>query len=434
MQKLNFERLLQNKQIADYLHRELLCCVKYPDWRVDRKCPDFVNDNQLSSIIRQEDYVLHLGMGNGACYDNLISKHQMSISDRLYFDPIEIIEFYFKEFPIVDYSEIRKVCLAIRNKLLISIHLDWFLQFNDIHLFDESDFMIYQLYNYFKTTYVGYSETENIVYCLLEILNDIENCFNNRISLMTVSYFGNKIFNNGYAILSIKNPKRKQSFTINHVENYLYNKFIKYDSIIIDDFMNIDSLHIRNKFNYIMGVRSDAFLGDDYWRFIRSIIKRLRKDGCYISDGVLSSYYYHFNYEEYIKFIHSIKDHADNLFLCINEHFSRSTPIQAISGIIYINDSDVSRISGMVKKEYRVLPARLAELSEAFMWQCAWSDLYSILGNKVAILENMDSYVTGKILEKIIGLKQNNPFQTIDKAGLCRKISYEFEEVNFLFA
>lgn len=413
MIKINGNELNYYK-IKEYLENGLVSIVNKPDWSVNRICPSFIELEFLKKNIFKDNIILHLGMGNGTCYKYFAPGQQYSISDKIYYDPLEIIFLFF------EINEIAKPSYAfefyapfLRNKFLIAINLDYFLKFNKRELFDEIDNNIFELYSSLKKSLPTFSEQFIILKTLIIFLNDLLEGYFVKGAMREVTPFGKKINVIDNIVVHNSNIVFKgNKLTLEVVIKFLLNKFSEINNIFIENYSNLDITKFNNKFNYILANRSDAFLNQKYWEFLHKVLKMLPEDGIYISDGVVSSYSYCFFYKEYLKFCEYKDVEKSSINFLFNMKREYDVPLNSLCGIIYINKKkSPEKNFPYIKPDVKIVSAIDVEMQMCFIEQCAWTDLIEYLGAHKFRLEDLTNAKIKLLLKEIILDKHNNPFE-----------------------
>ena len=386
----------------DLMRKGLISCVLSQDWSVNRITPEFVDKDQLSKKVSNKQHLLHLGVGNGECYYYFNEQShcdQTSISDKLYFDPSEVIVLYLKKCNISK-SIIQELSYIMRDEFLISISYKYLLKYN-INAFFDKDREINNKLHDVLLKYSTYSFSYSVLLLLLNVLNTNPH-------LLLPNNFTRKITPMGKHIIISKanscfqeHKKLKASISLDDVVDIVVNRFEKINNIMLNDFRNV---HLPKKqlFDYILATRSDAFLHKDYYRFINTIIGNIKEDGFYISDGILSSYSYKIYYIDLIKLINRIG--KNRVFIVKPNNYSMSFPLREISGIIITGKkASIKNVYSFIPKD-RIVSANNLYTDICFVKQCIWSDLvdWSTLNNI-----DLEDY-SFKIIDDII-IKYINP-------------------------
>lgn len=398
--------------IFELLQEGIISCVICQDWSVNRVSPDFFDYKQFRVEMTGLNNLLHLGIGDGECYryfDKESAFTQFSLSDRLYLDPFDIIFFYLnicnipeKFVPIL--SEI------MRNEFLISLSVEK-LKITNKDFFGKKDYYICGLLREKFIPTNSYSFSYNVILLLLHILNTapdllLPSCSTQRL----ITPMGNHIVRQKITIPYLLYKKKfNATITINDVVGIAMDKYSSISEIYLSNFENfILSEHL--KFDYILAARSDAFLREKYVQFVLNILKYLKRDGFYISDGILSSYSYELFYNELNKMIAILGE--NRVFLVKSKQKSKSFPLKEICGIIVLGeDANIKNICSFVPPEGLISSNEILN-DESFLRQCIWSDLFSWALSYKIDLEMFQFHEITNIIDKYVDLKRKNQYST----------------------
>lgn len=406
---------ITSNNIIDLLEKGIISCVLKQDWAVNRIVPNFFNANALRNNLVMEAEILHLGIGNGECYKYFSSKkniRQSSISDRLYFDPIEIITLYLQKCEISK-ELIGSLGRIMRNEFLLDISYDVLFKNNNLY-FHDKDILSN---NIFKSIYdKTKSYSFNVLMFLLYLLNNKpEMLF--PLSLQEqriVTTMGNKIklcqIERIEYTSVLKNLNKRISLC--DTTNYLINRFSTIDNIYLMDFMNLNPQPF-NMFDYIFATRSDAFLEKNYYCFLENIIKYLKPNGFYISDGVVSCYDYVIFYQDLIKTASVIG--KSQIFLVCASANTDDIPLRDIIGIIIAGKkASIRNIYNYINPNQIINYSELSK-NKSFIRQCAWSDLVQWSRNISLDLETIALKKILIALDKYIETNEKSKFDILLK-------------------
>lgn len=369
------KRKITSLNAPDLLQKGVISCVLSQDWTVNRIAPDFFNMAQFKNLISNKSKLLHLGIGNGECYrffDKESPCIQSSISDKLYIDPYDVIVLYLKKCNVSE-EYISELSEVMRNEYLVAVSYKQFYQDN-VSFFSKKDRYIFETLNNSFLQKNNYSFSYNVLLLLIHVLNTNPYLLLPNTSLQRiVTPMGKHII---YKETKISYEKYKGMFSaivsIDDIVKISINRFGDIKNIYLEDFRNA-TLEIDDMYDYILATRSDAFLKKEYFSFILKILKNLKEDGFYISDGILSSYTYEIFYNELDKMINIIG--KDRAFIIKSTAKSKSFPLQDISGIIVAGEkANIKNIYPIISKN-RLISVNEMYNDESFLRQCIWSDL-----------------------------------------------------------
>jgi hypothetical protein len=393
--------LVTPTDVLNLLKSGILSCVLKQDWSVNRIAPDFLNASEFRKSLACSKKLLHLGIGNGECYKYFESSNitQMSVSDKLYFDPVEVIKIFFNKCGISDNQSI-ELAEIMRNEFLIAISLESLLEFNK-DCFSEKDKYIIDILKRKYDDSKSYSY--NVLELLISLLNHepqllvpISICEQRIVTPMGKRIETRQISNIEYADVILKLNKK---ISLKDVTAYLSDRFHKINDVRVMDFM---SLEFDNdiKFDYILASRSDAFLQNDYYRFLEIIIKYLKNDGFYISDGIVSSYNYEIFYKDLISTVGNIGE--KRVFLIRSFTSPKSLPLREIVGIIATGiNSNICNVHKFIDPK-RIIPFHDVLYCNEFKRQCAWSDLIKWANANNVDLESIEFKTITKTLDEYV--------------------------------
>ena len=398
---LNVFQLLQNGTIS---------CVLSQDWAVNRIVPEFINKENFAITLGNEKKILHLGIGNGECqryFDKETGCSQFSISDRLYIDPYDIILLYLKRCNLSEYvlpilSEI------MRNEYLVSISFNQLYHENKEFFCKKDRYISELLVNEFcqKNTY---SYSYNVLLLLIHILNtDPMLLLPDTPTQRLVTPMGKHIIKRKIASYNLLHRKEFDAYiSIDDVAEFAIEIFSKINNIYLADFENV-KLEPDEQYDYILATRSDAFLRKKYASFVLGLFKHIKKEGFYISDGILASYSYEVFYDELDKMITEIG--KDRIFLIKSKNSSRSFPLQEISGIVIAGENANIENTHLFIPEKRLISAHRILNDESFIRQCVWSDLFAWTSSQSIDLENFQFTSINSIINKYVDLKKADQY------------------------
>lgn len=396
--------------IFELLQKGVISCVTCQDWSVKRVSPDFFNFQQFRAGMTGVNNLLHLGIGDGECYryfDKEPAFNQFSISDRLYLDPVDIIFCYLNKCNISK-EVVPALSEIMRNEFLLSLSVEKLKNINK-DIFGEKDYYVFELLQEKFLPTNSYSFSYNVILLLLHILNTdpdllLPACSAQRL----ITPMGNHIVKQKITIpYSLYKKIFDAVITIDDVAGIAIDKFSAISGIYLSNFENF-SLEEHLKFDYIFAARSDAFLKEKYIQFVLNIVKHLKRDGFYISDGILSSYSYELFYNEFNRMITIL---GENRVYLVKANLKCETfPLKEICGIIVLGeDANIEDICSFVPSE-RLISSNEILNDESYLRQCIWSDLFSwALFHKID-LEMFQFHDITNIIDKYVDLKRKNQY------------------------
>lgn len=398
------------KNIFELLQKGIISCVTCQDWSVKRVSPDFFDFQQFRARMTGVNNLLHLGIGDGECYryfDNEPAFKQYSISDRLYLDPVDIIFSYLIKCNIPE--EVVPVLSEImRNEFLLSLSVKKLKNIKKV-VFDKKDYYIWGLLQEKFIPTNSHSFSYNVLLLLLHILNtDPDLLLPTSSAQRLITPMGNHIVRQKITIpYSLYKKEFNAVITIDDVARIAMDKFSAISEIYLSNFENL-LLGEHLKFDYILAVRSDAFLGEKYVQFVLNIVKHLKRDGFYISDGILSSYSYELFYKELNKMIAILGE--NRIYLVKSVQKSETFPLKEICGIIVLGeDASVKNIYSFIPSE-RLISSNEILKDESYLRQCIWSDLFSWALFYKIDLEMYQFQDITNLIDKYVDLKRKNQY------------------------
>lgn len=396
--------------IFELLQEGIISCVLYQDWSVNRILPDFFDYEKFRIKLAGERKLLHLGIGDGECcryFNKNPYFSQFSISDRLYIDPSDIILYYLKKCNISE-KIASSLSEIMRNEFLISLSAERLSHTNE-DFYDEKDYYICELLKKEFITQNNYSYSYNVLLLLIHILNTDSNLLLPSYPIQRlITPMGNHVVFRKITIpYSLYREKLTAFITIDDVARIAMDKFSNVSGIYLGKFEN--SLLSENlKFDYIFSVRSDAFLKEKYIQFVLHIVKHLKLDGFYISDGIVCSYSYELFYNELKKMITILGQ--NRIFLVKAKQSCKSFPLREICGIIVLGEkANIKNIYSFISNERLISANRLLN-NESFLRQCIWSDLYAWATSNKIDLEIFEFDEIVNIIDKYVDLKKKNQY------------------------
>lgn len=400
------------KNVFELLQKGIISCVICQDWSVKRVSPDFFDFQQFQTGMTGTKNLLHLGIGDGECYryfDKEPVFEQFSISDRLYLDPVDIIFFYLNKCNIPK-NVIPVLSEIMRNEFLLSLSVEKLKNTNK-DIFGEKDYYIFRLLQEKFITTNGHSFSYNVLLLLLHILNKEPSLLLPDFSVQRlITPMGNHIVRQKVTIpYSLYKKKYNAVITIDNVAEIAVDKFSPIREIYLSNFEDF-LLGEHLKFDYILATRSDAFLREKYIQFVLNIVKYLRRDGFYISDGILSSYSYELFYKELNKMITILG--GNRVYLVKSKQKSETFPLKEICGIIVLGeDANIKNICSFIPPERLISPNEILN-DESYLRQCIWSDLFSWALFYKIDLETFQFREINNIIDKYVDLKRKNQYST----------------------
>lgn len=393
---------VNSRNILELLKKGIITCVTNQDWTVNRIAPDFLNASAFKKHLSSGEVLLHLGIGNGECYNffNINNDfNQISISDKLYFDPYEIIKLFLLKCGLSD-EDASKLGLIIRNEFLIAISYKDLFENNKCH-FTLKDVMIT---NILKSDYdITKSYSYNILTLLLHLLNS------NVQLLFPICIYEQRILNPMGKKIELRQideidytnmaERLNNTITLNDVKNYLLDRFLDINNIYLIDFMSLN-LPTDIKFDYILATRSDAFLKKDYYNFLVNIVKHLTPNGYYISDGIVSCYDYKLFYPELIKAVKVIGERR--VLLICSPKKSDNIPLRDIVGIVVLGcDASIADISNFINPKQIIHFTDVTDNTN-FIRQCAWTNIVEWSREHSLDIEKIEKKKISEIINEYI--------------------------------
>lgn len=398
------------KNIFELLQEGVISCVLCQDWSVNRVSPDFFDVQKFQDGITGVKNLLHLGIGDGECYryfDKESAFKQFSISDKLYLDPVDIIFFYLNKCNIPE-EVVPALSEIMRNEFLLSLSLEKLKKINK-DIFSEKDYYLFRLLQEIFISQNSHSFSYNVLLLLLHILNTapdllLPTCSAQRL----ITPMGNHVVRRKITIpYSLYKNKLNAVITIDDIAEIAVDKFSSIRGIYLSNFEDF-LLGEHLKFDYIFAVRSDAFLKENYIQFVINIVKHLKRDGFYISDGILSSYNYEIFYKELNKMIAILGE--NRVYLVKSKQKSETFPLKEICGIVVLGeDANIKNICAFIPSE-RLISSNEILNDESYLRQCIWSDLISWALLYKIDLEMFQFHEISNIIDKYVDLKRKNQY------------------------
>lgn len=398
------------KNIFELLQEGIISCVACQDWSVKRVSPDFFDYQRFRARTTGAKKLLHLGIGDGECYRYFDKKSvfkQYSISDRLYLDPVDIIFSYLYKCNIPE-EVVLVLSEIMRNEFLFSLSIKKLKNIKK-NIFCKKDYYIYGLLQEKFIPTNNHSFSYNVLLLLLHILNNTPDLLlPTSAAQRIITPMGNHVIRQRVTVpYFLYKEKINAVITIDDVAEIAMDKFSAISEIYLSDFENL-LLGEHIKFDYIFASRSDAFLGKKYVQFVLNIVKHLKRDGFYISDGILSSYNYELFYKELNEMIIALGE--PRVYLIKSEQKSVAFPLKEICGIIILGEEAcVKNIYSFISSK-RLISSDKIFNDESYLRQCIWTDLFSWASLYKIDLEMYRFEDIANLIDKYIDLKRKNQY------------------------
>lgn len=430
------------------------------DWRVDREAPPFVEVEELIRFLNNcngKPRVIHLGMGDGSANEAFKRSGKdhtsVCVADNLYIDPRDIIDAFLinalhgrQELTgdtKLDNETIgtrQAVARVLRSELLIpaSIHDITATSERKLPNFQEKDDVIRRIFAKAlqeagqSQTLQSFSQFKAITKILTE---------NPQILLPEQFSMGRNITKLGQNISksTVISPNQKEIIeeVVLHVRKIfphdpniittiiaerLTRMLLNCDTIVRGKFEHMEDLlpeYEEESFDYIDGTRADAFLHEQYGQFLKTIVRFLKKNGLYISDGIVSAYKYLMHYKELKDALDEIAQHND-VQIILQTNPQTDMPPTYVTGLTITKRKDDAAKTFNLKPGYIRIPYDDFEKHELSKKQMAWTYLFSTIvdynaemsSRELAIdIERIDPQIVETIINDIVSEFDSNLFK-----------------------